>query len=611
MAARPPKRLPFLVAVSASFALATWATLLCLACGGAGWWLAAQAAAPSGKAVTNAPPIHSHAPSSSTEKGIAGKQQTQIAKTNLAPRPYHNVFVLSIGVNSNPGFGNLNFATNDAAEIGRVCNEKYGFQQVTTLLDTNATKARIYSELDRIQRAMAAATNDDFILFFSGHGHTKPVSQVADGRTNVERHGFLVPYDPSITPKMTLEEWRNRGLDMSWLTERMISLPARHRLLFLDSCFSGLAFATHAVIRKPPEDLYREVIQQPTVQVLTAGLDSEVALEHPGLQHGIFSYALLRQMQNSGVRTMEEIFFPLRAEVRDEVHKLTSDGSMTPQHRYLKYDKGTFVFVPADQVDQWADQKPAEPSFVEATRKGYFEPVETAEITSITNVASNSNLQNDPSWQQRIDRYEARASMGDANAMAALAKIYGAGLGTTQNTRRAQLWAQEGRETFAFSKAFNIKDPVAASLVDAFLNNGLGGQNFQGGALASNANANQTVAMAAFGMQLAKVFGGDGGANTADELEKRRGEVVRDLENKRYREALQKLNRWEQDLKRVTQAGITAHPPPQYEQITALVTKARRHIELNLRPSAIQSVDEAGRLLREMKQQLESAPKPQ
>lgn len=548
-----------------------------------------------------------------TERGNAGTRRVEIAKTNVAPHPYHNVFVLSIGVNTNPGFGDLRFAANDAGEVARVFQEKYGFQQVTLLLDTNATKARVLQEMDRMERAMSPANNDDFILFFSGHGHTKPVTVVTDGRTNVQRHGFLVPYDPLITPKMSLDEWRSRGVDMSWLTERMIGIPARHRLLFLDSCFSGLAFATHSVIRKPPEELYREVIQQPTVQVLTAGLDSELALEHPSLQHGIFSYALLRQMQNSGVRTMEEIFFPLRAEVRDEVRKRSTDQTMTPQHRYLKYDRGTFVFVPADQISGWADQRPSDPAFVEATQKGYFEPVDTSEIAGMTNVTADPNLKNDPNWQRRIDRYEARASMGDANAMAALAKIYGSGLGTTQDSKRAALWAQEGRETFTFSKAFNVQDPVAAGLIDTFLGTGgfSGASAFRGSPqLPRGGNANQAAGMAAFGMQLAKVFGGDGGSNTADELEKRRMDVLNDLDRKRYRDALQKLNRWEQDLRRVTQQGASGPPPPQFEQIAALVSKARRHIELNLRPSAIQSVDEAGRLLQEMRQQLKTATKP-
>jgi hypothetical protein len=288
---------------------------------------------------------------------------------------------------------------------------------------------------------------------------------------------------------------------------------------------------------------------------------------------------------------------------------------MTPQHRYLKYEKGTFVFVPADRVDSWAEGKPAaDGELAQATRKGYFEPVETKEVASLTNAPASTNLEKDPAWQQKIDRYEARAAMGDANAMAALAQIYRSGLGTKQDPRRANLWATEGRETFSYSKAFNVNDPVAAAMLDTFL--GGNGRGVPGGPGISSfspphgggGNSAQAAGMAAFGMQMARIFGGDGGANTTDELQARQREILTDLQRRNYRAALEKLNRWESDLRRVSDAAIAGAKPPEFDQIVELVKKARGRIDLNLGPSATKAVEDAGRLVQELRKQFPASP---
>src|SRR5690606_2548493 len=225
------------------------------------------------------------------DKGMAGEGDVAVSRPGDGGRtgvdsPYQNVYVLSVGVNiALPGVGGeLQFAVEDAEAVAAAFRDRYGFDRVTILRNREATRDAIFGALDRIAAELQrGGARDDFIFFFSGHGFTTPETVQREGREVTVRHGFLVPYEPRLKGEVSVSDWRRRGVDMKELADRVIALPARHRLMFIDSCFSGLAFSEQAVIRRVPDEAYREVIQQPTVQVFTAGLDSELALEDRSL----------------------------------------------------------------------------------------------------------------------------------------------------------------------------------------------------------------------------------------------------------------------------------------------------------------------------------------
>ena len=75
--------------------------------------------------------------------------------------------------------------------------------------------------------------------------------------------------------------------------------------------------------------------------------------------------------------------------------------------------------------------------FADAVKKGYLRPVEITEVNEVKN-QSTTDLQRDPAWKEKLDRYEARDSMGDPAAMALLSQIYSRGIGVQTDPRRAQ-----------------------------------------------------------------------------------------------------------------------------------------------------------------------------
>jgi uncharacterized caspase-like protein len=72
--------------------------------------------------------------------------------------------------------------------------------------------------------------NDDFILFFSGHGDSRPYQTGSFKGEN----GYLIPYDGRDQGVSSL-------IEVKAFLEEVGHLPARHILVILDACHSGIA----------------------------------------------------------------------------------------------------------------------------------------------------------------------------------------------------------------------------------------------------------------------------------------------------------------------------------------------------------------------------------
>jgi len=404
-----------------------------------------------GSRAAAAPGTTTNVPVTPAVKGIARVEDVKVAKP-VAPPPYHQVFVLSVGINSNPAYGNLRFAVSDATAVADTFRHLYGFTNVTLLTNTLATKANVLAALTDIQGRLSTNLNDDFIFYFSGHGDTWAEGQVEHGKTNVVRSGFLVAYNETTNIPASLTELQERNLEITALASNVVQMPARHRLIFLDSCFSGLAFLNQEVVDKRPDDFNPEVINHRTVQIMTAGLASEQAVEDPAEAHGVFTAALLKQLTSGNILTMEEVFFPLRVAVRNSLNHVEGSHVMTPQLRYLVYNNGSFLFVPLDQLPVWASAKSDNPGLAEADTKGFFRPVSMEDATNVQSAATATPDQR----QALVDRYEARSAMGDPLATIALAQIYKGGLGGPADPVRAKIYTSESSDFMTAGNTLNI-----------------------------------------------------------------------------------------------------------------------------------------------------------
>jgi hypothetical protein len=152
---------------------------------------------------------------------------------------------LCVGINDYPVAGaDLKGCVNDARAWATVLVERFGFEpsNVTTLLDSEATKRRILSGIDEL---LAGARKGDVLVFTnSSHG-----TYIADADGDETR------YDEAICPY----DMKDGLIVDDELRARFATLPSGVRLTVIsDSCFSGSVTRGDAI--PTPDDRRRRFV---------------------------------------------------------------------------------------------------------------------------------------------------------------------------------------------------------------------------------------------------------------------------------------------------------------------------------------------------------------
>ena len=262
--------------------------------------------------------------------------------------------------------------------------------------------------------------------------------------------------------------------------------------------------------------------------------------------------------------------------------------------------------MPTEQFPTWATVKPNNPQSELAAAKGYFRPVEISEVTNVV-VASSMPPEK---WRENVDRYEARAAMGDPNATLVLAEIYSKGLGVPKDSRRGRIFTQESSDNFTAAGTLNlaglagIKNPVAAAVLNNLVTihggpGGMGGLPISGGGLPGPSGVGNPAANANFISQMSQMFGG-GGIGGMDST---RLEILRLLSARNYKEASRRLSEFERQLGELS-ARVPGGTPPELGQIRKKLKYARSRIELGVPGSAGAALEEIAPLIEGIKKQV-------
>lgn len=272
---------------------------------------------------------------------------------------YQKSWALIMGINDYEGRP-LKNARNDAEAFAALLKEKYGFDEIIPLLDKDASRENILRYL-REDLKDRVGPEDRLIIFFSGHGE----SQLSkDGG----RIGYIVPQDAR---KDTLID----HIDMDELRKACDRIPAKHILIILDCCFSGVAAITSRIRGRPEEspkqltDVYlRKLTEKKAYQIMTAG-DVDQPIRDSGNipGHSAFTAALLDGLRgdadrdSNGLITATELFDYIQPRVSCETSADGAEGQM-PFLDYISgidiYHPGNFVFLlPNIMVSTGDEQK--------------------------------------------------------------------------------------------------------------------------------------------------------------------------------------------------------------------------------------------------------------
>lgn len=239
----------------------------------------------------------------------------------LIKRKNKNTMALIIGNEkySAPDVGNVPFAERDAAVFASYCQKTLGIPVAQIRSYSNLTAAQMRRQVQLLQEKVKAFNGDmNVIFYYSGHG-------VPNGEGN---DTYLLPVDAD-------------GLDVEicYSLKRLYSeleqMNAKNVLVLTDACFSGKGRGMDFIGKERGERGIARMAKSPTPQgkmvVFSAAQGDETAWPYKKKSHGLFTYFLLKKLQESqGECTLGELNDYLKENVvRSSL--LQNDKKQTPK----------------------------------------------------------------------------------------------------------------------------------------------------------------------------------------------------------------------------------------------------------------------------------------
>ncbi|HVN58330.1 MAG TPA: caspase family protein [Bacteroidales bacterium] len=193
-------------------------------------------------------------------------------------------WVLSIGINNYENESmTLTYARPDAQAVAETINRKasklFNKIHVYTLLDRDATRAKILSTLDEISKQMKK--EDVFVWFYAGHGSTVD-------------NGFY--FITSEVTGMYQQDKLKGALYVKDLQEKFRELPALKQVVFIDACHSGSSVETLAMRGGAEEKALAQLSRSSGIHVMASSESQQQSAEIKSLNHGVFTYVLLEAL---------------------------------------------------------------------------------------------------------------------------------------------------------------------------------------------------------------------------------------------------------------------------------------------------------------------------
>jgi hypothetical protein len=179
---------------------------------------------------------------------------------------------------------NVLYAENDAAIFSQYLTRTLGIPAKQVFTVKNATKVQMTRQIDRIVELAKLTKDSELIFYYAGHG-------LPERETN---EGYIIPVD------VTASNVKD-GLSLRDLYASLAMANTKKTLVILDACFSGggrgenglLSARTVKVKPKGP-------ILDGNIIAYTATSGEEVSLPLTKESHGLFTYYLLKKLQETG-----------------------------------------------------------------------------------------------------------------------------------------------------------------------------------------------------------------------------------------------------------------------------------------------------------------------
>ena len=259
-------------------------------------------------------------------------EQRAAARTAPAPRvDFGSYHALVIGNNDYRTLPDLATPVNDATELARLLQQRYGFR--TTVL-MNADRYQILSALNTLRESLTA--NDNLLIYYAGHGELDEVNQ----------RGHWLPVDAE---RDSTANW----IPTTAVTDIINIMKAKQVMLVVDSCYAG-ALTRSSVARlgtgmTADERLHwlRTMATRRSRTALTSGGLAPV-MDAGGGRHSVFAKALLEVLgSNADTLDGQRLHREVAARVAYAAANLRFD--QVPEYapiRFAGHEAGEFFLVP-------------------------------------------------------------------------------------------------------------------------------------------------------------------------------------------------------------------------------------------------------------------------
>ncbi len=260
--------------------------------------------------------------------GNAGIEQMTIERpmTDIVSGTYR---ALVVGIDTYQGsWRPLRNAARDARAVVDVLRSSYGFTDVDTLFNGDATRTNIIGALERMSER--AGPNDHVIIYYSGHGHLEE---------RLDR-GYWVPSDA--TSMSTAGYIANSNV-----VDQVRGIRSKHTLLIADACFAGDIFRSGTALTTPEttQRFYTQALRTPSRRAITSG-NLEPVMDGGRDGHSVFAYYFLKALRDNTNPFMAD------SEVFDSIKiPVTNNSNQTPRFDVIKNsgdEGGSFVFIRQD-----------------------------------------------------------------------------------------------------------------------------------------------------------------------------------------------------------------------------------------------------------------------
>lgn len=210
-------------------------------------------------------------------------------------------------------------------------------EEYRALLEELAEAHESYKHLEKVERdeilsikekVLSHTREDDrVIIFFSGHGETD------------ENNDLILDTFP-----LDIRNLRETGIAYEEMEGLLDDIPARHKLLLLDTCFSGeidkeAADATDLDVAgqlnkafERMQDAFFDARRGTGATVIASSGGTELAKEHEDWQGSVFTFCLLKALRENQQLTVSELQDLLAREVPREARDKI-DSKQTPDFR--------------------------------------------------------------------------------------------------------------------------------------------------------------------------------------------------------------------------------------------------------------------------------------